>query len=341
MRWSVSRLTVPILLLSLFAGGCGSASPEEPAESAPSLTLADVEREDESVPTASYAFKAEEKEEEQVDFVPYQAPEFADSAFHEEHAQVESKGKVKLDLEHTSEGYLGVSVESDRRIKLQVFINETEYRYEVRADGTPMIFPFSEGDGVYTIKVMENVETTKYRPLCTVDCDVELEDEFQPFLRPSSYVDYDEDSDCVLLAAELASKEEDELGVVGAVFDYICDHIVYDKEKAAEVQKTTGYLPVLDDTLESGKGICFDYASLVAAMLRSQGIPTKMVFGDVSPNDIYHAWNMFYTEETGWVTVKYEVKAGSWNRLDLTYSANGADSSFIGDGGNYLDETYY
>ena len=76
-------------------------------------------------------------------------------------------------------------------------------------------------------------------------------------------------------------------------------------------------------------------------MLRSQGIPTKMVFGDVSPDDIYHAWNMFYTEETGWVTVKYEVKAGSWNRLDLTFSANGADSSFIGDGGNYLDELYY
>ena len=34
-------------------------------------------------------------------------------------------------------------------------------------------------------------------------------------------------------------------------------------------------------------------------------------------------------------------RQSSWNRLDLTFSANGADTSFIGDGGNYLDELYY
>ena len=76
-------------------------------------------------------------------------------------------------------------------------------------------------------------------------------------------------------------------------------------------------------------------------MLRSQGIPTKMIFGYVSPNDLYHAWNMFYTEETGWVTVSYEVKGNTGNRLDLTLSANGANDKFIGDGGNYADLYFY
>ena len=66
-----------------------------------------------------------------------------------------------------------------------------------------------------------------------------------------------------------------------------------------------------------------------------------MVFGNVSPDNLYHAWNMFYTEETGWVTVDYKVKGGDWNRLDLTFSANGADGTFIGDGGNYADVRYY
>ena len=41
------------------------------------------------------------------------------------------------------------------------------------------------------------------------------------------------------------------------------------------------------------------------------------------------------------VTVDYEVKADSWNRLDLTFSANGADSTFIGDGSNYTDLYFY
>ena len=336
---------LPVMLLSLFTGGCGGpAVPQEsPGGSAPSTESASsIEG------TSQVSMVVENQEYEaapgpggaaEADFTPYQAPEFADSAFHAEHAQ--GNGQVKLDLEHTSEGYIGVSGESDTRLKLQVFMGETEYRYDVPADGTPVIFPLQEGDGTYTIKAMENVESTKYRPLFSIDCEVKLADEFQPFLRPSAYVDYDQDSECVKLAAQLASKEEDALGVVGAVFEYICDNIVYDKEKAQTVQTTTGYMPVLDDTLRTGKGICFDYASLVAGMLRSEGIPTKMVFGDVSPDDIYHAWNMFYTEETGWVTVKYEVKAGSWNRLDLTFSANGKDASLIGDGENYLDEKYY
>ena len=345
MRRSARQCLMPAMLLSLFVGGCGGpAAPEEssigsaPPESTSQVSLVVENPEYEAAPKASGA-SDEEGAGDKADFTPYQAPAFADSAFHAEHAQ--GDGQVQVDLEHANEGYIGVSGQSDTRLKLQVFIGEMEYRYNVPADGTPVIFPLQEGDGTYTIKAMENVEGTKYRPLFTLDCQVKLDDEFQPFLRPSAYVDYSQDSECVKLAAELASQEEDALGVVGAVFDYICENVVYDKEKAQAVQTTTGYMPVLDDTLRTGKGICFDYASLVAGMLRSQGIPTKMVFGDVSPNDVYHAWNMFYTEETGWVTVKYEVKAGSWNRLDLTFSANGADSSFIGDGGNYLDELYY
>ena len=103
----------------------------------------------------------------------------------------------------------------------------------------------------------------------------------------------------------------------------------------------SGYMPDPDETLKSGLGICFDYASLTAAMLRSQGIPTKVIFGYVSPNGVYHAWNMFYTEESGWVTVGFEVAGDDWNRIDLTFSANGADQTFIGDGSNYTDVYEY
>ena len=37
------------------------------------------------------------------------------------------------------------------------------------------------------------------------------------------------------------------------------------------------------------------------------------------------------------MTVEFEVNEGEWNRLDLTFSANGTDSKFIGDGSNYMD----
>ena len=93
--------------------------------------------------------------------------------------------------------------------------------------------------------------------------------------------------------------------------------------------------------METGKGICFDYASLAASMLRSQGIPTKIIFGYVAPDNLYHAWNMFYTKETGWVSVEFKVNEKEWTRMDLTFSANGSDQKFIGDGSNYADVYQY
>ena len=135
-----------------------------------------------------------------------------------------------------------------------------------------MIIPLSGGDGTYSFFVGEHVKEKSYAPLHVTECEVKLQDEFQPFLRPSLYVNYSKDSECVRKAAELAGNAESALGVVTAVFEYICDNVTYDQEKAATVQ--TGYLPDLDETLASGKGICFDYAALAAGMLR-RGFPRR------------------------------------------------------------------
>jgi len=272
-----------------------------------------------------------------ADFTPYAAPPMATSAYHPEAAQ--SNGSASIDVSAVSEGYVAVSATSASRLKFQVVKGEETYNYNLASDGTPSIFPLQCGSGSYRFRVMENVSDSKYSELFSLECDVTLLDEFQPFLRPSDYVNYNADSQCVRKAAELAANAPDALGVVGEVYRYVCQNVRYDRDKAATVQ--SGYLPVPDETMSTGRGICFDYAALAAAMLRSQGIPTKLVFGYVSPDNLYHAWNMVYTEETGWVAVSFEVRENGWNRLDLTFSANGADSSFIGDGTNYSDVYYY
>ena len=267
----------------------------------------------------------------------YDAPEFLESSFHENLA--ETGERVMLDLSALEEGYVAVSATSDRRLKFQVIQGEDTYNYDLSSDGVPGIFPLQSGDGSYRFRVMENVVDKKYAELYAAEAEVRLKDGFQPFLRPSTYVPYTRESDCVKKANELAKSASDEIDVVGAVYTYICGAVTYDRAKAESVK--SGYLPDPDKTMETGKGICFDYASLAAAMLRSQGIPTKLIFGYVSPKDLYHAWNMFYTEESGWVTVSFEARADDWTRMDLTFSANGAEDSFIGDGSNYSDVYYY
>ena len=292
---------------------------------------------DEDVPLFSlFSRKSGSSGAAEEDRGPYIAPAFLDSAYHPSLA--EGPSNARIDLSALSEGYVAVSAVSSQRLKFQVIMGEYKYNYDLASDGTPSVFPLPCGDGQYTFRVMENVTESRYAEIFSATRQVVLLDEFQPFLRPNAYVNYTQDSACVKKAQELAETAGDAMGLVGAVFRFVCETVTYDTQKASTVR--SGYVPTPDETMATGKGICFDYASLAGAMLRSQGIPTREVFGYVSPNGVYHAWNMFYTEQTGWVTVSYEVREG-WNRLDLTFSANGADADFIGDGSNYSEVFYF
>ena len=73
----------------------------------------------------------------------------------------------------------------------------------------------------------------------------------------------------------------------------------------------------------------------------SDAAKTYMIDYRLAPDNIYHAWNMFYTEESGWTTAEFEVDPRTWNRIDMTFLANGADSQFIGDASNYTDVYQY
>ena len=278
-------------------------------------------------PSAESGAAAEESGEK------YEVPKFKGASFHEDEA--EGNDEVLVDTSRSSKGFFGLHCTSDKKIKVQVFKDDDVYTYDV-VTGKDQIYPFQLGDGSYTIKVMKNIADTKYSELYATSVDVSLDNEFEPFLRPNQYAEYTEDSDCVKRAAELAAQAGDSNEFITNVFDYVCDNIKYDKKKAETVQ--SGYIPDPDETMDTGKGICIDYASLAASMLRSQGIPTKIIFGYVGEDgELYHAWNMYYTKESGWVTVEFEVNEGEWNRLDLTFSANGTDSDYIGDGSNYMD----
>jgi len=267
----------------------------------------------------------------------YEIPEFL-SVEYDESAGDSSNGTC-LDISHSAQGYFGIRSKSDARLKLQVLKDDLVYTYDIPNDYTTVFFPFQSGNGRYVIRVMENVRDSKYREVYRKEVKVKLADEFQPFRRPSMYVNYDASSKCVQLAHTMAEKAADANDFISMVYSHIVKNVRYDKKKAKTV--ASGYCPDPDETLSTKKGICFDYASLACAMLRSQGIPAKLIFGYVAPDDLYHAWNMIYTSESGWITVEFNVSSNVWNRVDLTFSAGGSDLKFIRDDGNYAELYQY
>ncbi len=261
----------------------------------------------------------------------------ATSSFSESEA-TGSNGAL-IDASHSSQGYVGASAQASSRLKLLVVMGDATQTYDMSQDGTPIIAPLTFGSGSYTIRVMQNTSGDSYVELAHVDVTVELDDEFAPYLRPNVYCDYDEASACVAKARELVGSATNQGEALEAICDYICSNVTYDDGKASQLQSSSGYVPDPDDTLAEGKGICFDYACLGAAMLRSQGIPTKVVTGYVSPDNIYHAWIEVYIDGT-WVSAAFNVQAKTWSRLDLTFAAAGAGKS-VGDGKEYTPRYVY
>lgn len=243
----------------------------------------------------------------------------------------------QIDTSTVSDGYVGVAAVSSVRLKFQVTLGEANYNYDLPSDGSPIICPINMGNGSYTFTVWENTSDDRYAELGSSTADVALASEFSPFIRPSFFCRYDESSASVKKAAELCTDAENQADIVKNVYNWVVDNIDYDVDKASSV--ADGYIPDPDSTLQSGKGICFDYASLAGAMLRSQGIPTKIMTGYVSPDNIYHAWNMVYIDGS-WQTITFNVEAHTWTRIDTTFAAGG-DTSFVGDGTNYTDRYTY
>lgn len=226
------------------------------------------------------------------------------------------------------------------KVKVRITKGEAVYDYDLDPAGT--VFPLQSGSGTYNIKVLENVSGKTYAVALDEDFSADIKSEFAPYLVPSQYINYSQSDDCVYKAAELCAGKSGTVEKAAAMFGYITSNVKYDKELAASVK--SGYVPDPDKTLESGKGICFDYASLFASMCRSQNIPTKLVMGYVRGN-VYHSWNEIYTEESGWVTVDIFLKGSGWELLDPTFYASASDKSavaeYIGDGSDYSAIYYY
>ena len=247
-----------------------------------------------------------------------------------------------IDYSNTPDGYVMVryKVDTSSKLKTQIVGPTTTYTYNL-SPGEWAVFPLSDGSGDYQFKVFQNISGSQYVLLLAEGCDVELSDEFAPFLRPNQYVNYSASSAAVEKAAELTAEISNPLEKVAVIYEYIVKTLSYDEERAATVQ--SGYIPVLDDVLAEKKGICFDYAALMTGMLRSQGIPCKMIFGYAG--SVYHAWINVWTKDTGWIDGVIYFDGMTWKYLDPTFASsadqNPSVMAYIGEGSNYTEKYMY
>ena len=257
-----------------------------------------------------------------------------------------------IDYSNAKDGYVMVKWTGSGSSKLKVLVKgphcADNYKYDLPSNGEYAVFPLSDGNGNYQIGVYKNVSGDEYSPVLSAKVNVQLTDEFAPFIRPNQYVNYSENSEVVSMAQKLIADAgvEENLEKVGVIYEWVVTNLRYDTERAKDAKsgKLSGYLPDVDSVIAEKKGICFDYAALMAAMLRSQGVPVKLVVGYTSRGE-YHAWINVWSEDGGWVEGMIYFDGKVWKLMDPTFASSGKQSKsimdYISNSANYKEKYLY
>ena len=241
-----------------------------------------------------------------------------------------------LDISDTDQGYLtAVSDSTDQMMNDQLTAEDgVVYSYFI-SPGESAVIPFSSGSSTYQVSCYQQISDSQYAALYADTLEIKLANEFLPFLYPNQYVNFTPDSEASKLALSMVSENTSDIDALQIIYNYVVSHVTYDYDLADTV--ASGYLPDVDETLQTGKGICFDYAALTTAMLRSCDIPCKLQIGYAG--DIKHAWINVYIRSRGWVDKAVEFSGDSWSRMDPTFDSNSEDKDtiqeYIGDNNNY------
>lgn len=259
----------------------------------------------------------------------------------------ELKGtKSSINTDFTKDGYISAKYIGGESKKIKVTIENAgvQYKYDLSNTGASEKFPLQLGNGTYQVRVMQNTSGNKYVAIQTEAVQVSMPNPFAPFLTSTQFINFDGSNSAVAEAKRLTKGITDPLEKADVIYNYVTDLIAYDDALATSVQP--GYVPDINNVMKTKTGICFDYSAVMASMLRSQNIPTKLVMGYVSPNGLYHAWNEIYIEGRGWVKTGNTYFGGKqWQLTDATFLHGNKDNkdmiSFLANDKNYSEKYIY
>lgn len=221
-----------------------------------------------------------------------------------------TSGVLAADYFNTSDissGIIHITYDGGGKTKVMIQKGDKKYTYDINSAGKTENYPLQLGNGTYKVSLLVNTSGNSYRLIASKNIDVKMTDPNSVFLTSIQNIDWNVDSKSVAKAVELTKDIDDFEKKAQVLWNYMVKNNSYDYQKLSKV--TSGYIPVIDQTLADKKGICYDFSSLYAAMLRSQGTPAKLIKGYAPKNASgYHAWNEVY-----------DVNKKEWVVIDTTY----------------------
>ena len=202
-------------------------------------------------------------------------------------------GNLVVDMSNVQDGYVMVrGPEASKRLKLRIAFGETMFTYDLNTEGAFEVFQLQMGSGTYTCSLYKNVKGNQYSQEGQISFSATLEDEMAAYLCPNQYVNYTPDTPAIQKAEELCAGLDSQADKFAAIRGFVEQNFAYDFIRAVTVQG--GQMPDIDYCYENKMGICQDLSAMMAGMLRSQGVPARMMIGYADKQ--YHAWLNVYVD---------------------------------------------
>lgn len=206
-------------------------------------------------------------------------------------------------------GYIEIiyKANSKKSVKVQISKDNVVYNYDL---GDNNIFPLQSGNGKYTVSILEHVSGTSYKVIEKDTILLNLSDDKKVYLSSIQLINWNDDMEVIKLAKKITKDSKTDMDKLKAIYKYVVTTIDYDRKKADNVK--SGYIPNIEVINMNEKGICYDYSVLLAAMLRSVSVPTKLHMGYSTNSSVYHAWNEVYlADENKWVIIDTTTDASN------------------------------
>lgn len=231
---------------------------------------------------------------------------------------------AEVDYSMADEGYV--------QVKLTKQITKTVYGFTTFANdqaeartGFPLKLdqwvkiPLTGGNDKYKISIKP--QGIIYE-VFNVAFDAEPKDPDAWMLMSTALIDFENAPKTVAKAEELTKNCKTDAEKITAIFEFVAKTIKYDN-KLIEAEKNqlvaNGFIDQrnynLDDILDSKTGVCEHYAILMAGMLRSQGIPCKLIGG--------LAYNGKDWVKHAWVAISPDTKGLNMSRLGAGHEPDG------------------
>lgn len=259
---------------------------------------------------------------------------------------------VRIDTTTASEGYIILENLDERAYNIGVYIS-TKVKNDVEKN--PNYIWISDSKGKCSIKIPLTYGVTEYNITVVTSMTYEptgtecsskkaeltftpkIVSETGPFLFSAGEVIYDENMMFIKKAKEIADTCSNDFEKVEKMQAWLTSYMSYKKEEATP---RLVYQCDLEKIYSRKTGVCYDYAVILAAMLRSQGIPCKLDFGYY--DGVGHVWTEVYINSDGvHAADNVYLEGKKWSRVEATLSgANGA-KEFINESDKYVwTETY-